>query len=67
MSGPLTELDRARNELQATYPHWQIWYIPGGLTGITWHARPEPLLSAESPDALRAAIEAADQKGGAGQ
>jgi hypothetical protein len=48
--------DRIKDELQARFPDWQIWYVPGaGRT--TWHARPHPLLSADSPEELARQIE----------
>ena len=51
----LAELDQTQAELQSEFPGWRIWYVyrPGK---VSWAARPEPLLNAQSAEDLRAAI-----------
>jgi hypothetical protein len=51
----LAELDRTQAELQSEFPGWRIWYVyrPGN---VSWAARPEPVLNAQSAEDLRAAI-----------
>ena len=56
----LEGLDRMRRELQDDYPGWQIWYVFHRDGSATWHGRPNPLLSASSPDDLRKLISQAN-------
>jgi hypothetical protein len=51
----LAELDRTQAELQSEFPGWRIWYVyrPGK---VSWAARPEPLLNAQSAEDLQVAI-----------
>lgn len=49
----LTDADRKKAELQARFPGWQVWYVPGsGGRPVTWCARPYPLINAGSPEHL---------------
>jgi hypothetical protein len=45
--------DEIKAQLQAEFPGWQIWYVPGMNRTTTWCARPNPLLHAHSPEHLR--------------
>ena len=48
-----------RRELERQFPGWEIWYVPRGPDSAIWRARPQMLLSADSPEDLAAAIGAA--------
>lgn len=48
-----------RRELERQFPGWEIWYVPREAGSATWCARPQMLISAESPEDLAAAIRAA--------
>jgi hypothetical protein len=63
MPSYLTDLDQIKHDLEARYPGWQIWYVPGSVQpGATWCARPHPLLNAASPEDLAEEIEEADRE-----
>lgn len=49
-----------RRELQDDCPSWQIWYVFHRDGSATWHGRPNPWLSASSPDDLRKLISQAN-------
>jgi hypothetical protein len=51
----LAELDQTQADLQSEFPGWRIWYVyrPGR---VSWAARREPVLNAQSAEDLRAAI-----------
>ena len=51
----LAELDRTQAELQSEFPGWRIWYVYRP-SNVSWAARPEPVLNAQSAEDLRAAI-----------
>jgi hypothetical protein len=56
----LDEMDERKRQLMEQHPGWQVWYVPHhGQRATTWCARPNPLLNADSPEALSAAIEQA--------
>jgi hypothetical protein len=58
----LTEMDEHRRQLMEKHPGWLVWYVPRhGQRVTTWCARQEPLLNADSPEALSAAIEQVEQ------
>ena len=45
-----------RRELERQFPGWEIWYVPREPDSATWRARPQMLISADSPEDLAAAI-----------
>ncbi len=49
-------LDRMKQELQAQFPGWHIWYVPKLDKSATWCAQPWPLINAPSPEHLIAEI-----------
>ncbi len=61
----LTELDERKRELEHDNPDWQIWYVPKPDTTVTWCARPQPLINADSPEQLQKLIDQAhdDRRG----
>lgn len=60
----LSALDDIREGLLARYPGWQVWWVPRQGRGVTWCARPHPLVNADDPEDLAAAIERADSERG---
>jgi hypothetical protein len=56
MGSYLDELDARKAELQARFPGWQVWYVPGHNRTVTWCARPYPLLNEATPEDLAEAI-----------
>jgi len=48
-----------RRELERQFPGWEIWYVPREPDSATWCARPQLLITADSPEDLAAAIRAA--------
>jgi hypothetical protein len=59
MASFLTELDERRHELEYGNPGWQIWYVPKSDRTVTWCARPQPLINADSPEQLQKLIDQA--------
>ena len=59
----LQELDAIKADLEGRFPGWQVWYVPHSTdAGVTWCARPKPILNEASPEHLAEAIEAARQE-----
>ena len=48
-----------RRELERQFPGWEIWYVPREPDSVTWRARPQMQINADSPEDLAAAIRAA--------
>jgi hypothetical protein len=58
----LDERDERKRQLEEQHPGWQVWYVPHHGQRVTkWCARPWPLLNADTPEALSAAIEQAGE------
>jgi hypothetical protein len=55
----LTELDERMHELMRDNRGWQIWYVPHMDRTVTWCARPQPLINADSPEQLQKLIDQA--------
>lgn len=51
----LAELDQIQAELQNEFPGWRIWYVYRS-DKVSWGARREPVLNAQSAGDLRTAI-----------
>jgi hypothetical protein len=56
-------LDQIRDRLQREHPGWQVWYVPHAGRGVTWCARPNPLINAPSPEDLAGQISSAHADG----
>jgi hypothetical protein len=52
----MNQFDAIVARLEATWPKWQIWYVPRAVGGMTWCARrwddEKRVLNADSPDEL---------------
>jgi hypothetical protein len=59
MASFLTELDERKHELEHDNPGWQIWYVPKMDRTVTWCARPQRLIDADSPEQLQKLIDQA--------
>ena len=57
MASFLTELDERKRELEHDNSGWQIWYVPHTDRTVTWCARPQPLVNADSPEQLQKLID----------
>lgn len=65
MTAMQTWADEQLAILEARHPGWEIWHVSRfPYTGVTWHARPKgapvATVEAETPEALSAAILAAE-------
>ena len=62
--GRLNDLDAKRDEIREQCPGWRVWYVPHSLdAGVTWCAQPEPVINADSPEALVEYIREAHDSG----
>lgn len=52
----LNGLDGIKQELEAQFPGWRIWYVPNLDRSVTWCAQPWPLINSQSPEHLAAGI-----------
>jgi hypothetical protein len=54
-------------QLEASWPKWQVWYVPRAVGGTIWCARrwdgTGPVLNAASADDLAAQLEAEQEAG----
>jgi hypothetical protein len=54
-------------QLEASWPKWQVWYVPRTVGGTIWCARrwdgSGPVINTDSPDALEDRLERQELEG----